>query len=296
MIDPRSEGGCYNFAAVKTISLVAKLNQPECTHVARALAKAYPDRTFLAEPHLAAPLGWNPCPEEELGARADAMVVLGGDGTLIQAARLLKGRAVPMLGVNMGSLGFMTEFPRDQAVEALGELFAGRCAIESRMKLTCKLIREGKLIVEDEVLNDVVIAKSALARVGDHETWLGDEFVALFKSDGVIFATPTGSTAYSLSAGGPIVHPQLDCVVVTPISPHALTQRPIMVPPERKLKVVLKTEVSDIYLTLDGKAGHALRSGDRVEVDRSPNRVHLVRNSRLGYFGVLRQKMRWGER
>ncbi len=112
----------------------------------------------------------------------------------------------------------------------------------------------------------------------------------------MIFATPTGSTAYSLSAGGPIVHPSLDCVVVTPISPHALTQRPIVVPAERKLKVVLKSDHADVYLTLDGKAGHELRPGDRLEVERSPNRVLLVRNARLGYFGVLRQKMRWGER
>ncbi|MFT3837694.1 MAG: NAD(+)/NADH kinase [Myxococcaceae bacterium] len=281
---------------MKTISLVAKLNQPEAVAVARQLAQAHPERTFLAEPHLAGPLGWSPCPEEELGARAEAMVVLGGDGTLIQAARILRGRAVPLLGINLGSLGFMTEFPKESALEAVDLLLAGKATIDSRMKLSCRLVREGKSIVEDEVLNDVVIAKSALARIADHETWLADEFVALFKADGLIFSTPTGSTAYSLSAGGSIVHPSVDCVVVTPISPHSLTQRPIVVPAERKLKVVLKSETADVYLTLDGKAGHELRAGDRIEVEKSPNRVLLVRNSKLGYFGVLRQKLRWGER
>jgi len=224
------------------------------------------------------------------------MVVLGGDGTLIQAARILKGRAVPLLGINLGSLGFMTEFPKEAAKEAVGLLLAGEATIDSRMKLSCKLTREGKIIVEDEVLNDVVITKSALARIADHETWLADEFVALFKADGIIFATPTGSTAYSLSAGGPIVHPSIDCVIVTPISPHSLTQRPIVVPAERRLRVVLKSETADVYLTLDGKTGHELRAGDRIEVSKSPNRVMLVRNAKLGYFGVLRQKLRWGER
>ena len=281
---------------MKTISLVAKLEQPEAVVVARAIARAYPALTFLAEPHLAGPLGWKPSSEEELGSRADLVVVLGGDGTLIQGARLLRGRAVPLMGVNLGSLGFMTEIPKEHAVEAFGEVLQGQALIDSRMKLSCKLVREGTTVVQDEVLNDVVINKSALARIADHETWLGDEFVALFKSDGVIFSTPTGSTAYSMAAGGPIVHPSLDCVVVTPICPHALTQKPIVVSPEKRLRVVLKSETSDVYLTLDGKAGHPLRTGDRVEIERSPHRLMLVRNRKIDYFGVLREKLHWGER
>lgn len=281
---------------MKTIALVAKPNKREAVSLARALAAKYPKLTFLADPHLAHALGWPPTPLDELGRRAQLVVVLGGDGTLIQAARVLQGRAVPILGINLGSLGFMTEIPRKDALRAFARVLDKKATIDSRMKLTCRLYRKGKLLVEDEVLNDVVVNKSALARITDIETWIADDLVALFKSDGVIFATPTGSTAYSLSAGGPIVHPSVDCVVVTPICPHALTQRPIVVPGDQVIRTVLKSEVSDVYLTIDGQAGHPLVTGDRIEVQRSKNRVQLVRNDALDYFGILRTKLHWGER
>jgi NAD+ kinase len=281
---------------VKTIALVAKRGKPEAVTLAKELKVLHPTLEFLAEDHLATALGWPVTPTAELGERADLMVVLGGDGTLIQGARILKGRPVPILGVNLGSLGFMTEIPQEETFSAFADVLVGKVKIDSRMKLACRMYREGKLVVEDEVLNDVVINKSALARIADHETWLANAFVALFKSDGVIFATPTGSTAYSLSAGGPIVHPSIDCVVVTPICPHALTQRPIVVPADQVIKTVLTSEVSDVYLTIDGQQGHALKTGDRVEVQKSENRVLLVRNRQLDYFGVLRQKLHWGTR
>jgi len=281
---------------VKTIALVAKRGKPEAVMLAKELKVLHPKLEFLAEEDLAVALGWPVTPPAELGARADLMVVLGGDGTLIKAARILKGRAVPILGVNLGSLGFMTEIPQGETFTVFADTLAGKGRIESRMKLACRMYRGGKLMVEDEVLNDVVINKSALARIADHETWLADAFVALFKSDGVIFATPTGSTAYSLSAGGPIVHPSIDCVVVTPICPHALTQRPIVVPADQVIRTVLTSEVSDVYLTIDGQQGHPLKTGDRVEVQKSENRVLLVRNPKLDYFGVLRQKLHWGAR
>lgn len=281
---------------MKTIALVAKPHKREAVSLARALAAKYPKLTFLADPHLADALGWPPTPLDELGRRAQLVVVLGGDGTLIQAARVLQGRAVPILGINLGSLGFMTEIPRKDALRAFARVLDKKATIDSRMKLTCRLYRKGKLLVEDEVLNDVVVNKSALARITDIETWIADDLVALFKSDGVIFATPTGSTAYSLSAGGPIVHPSVDCVVVTPICPHALTQRPIVVPGDQVIRTVLKSEVSDVYLTIDGQAGHPLVTGDRIEVQRSKNRVQLVRNDALDYFGILRTKLHWGER
>jgi NAD+ kinase len=164
------------------------------------------------------------------------------------------------------------------------------------MKLDCRLYRGGKLLIEEEVLNDVVINKSALAKITAHETWLDQTFVANYLADGVIFSTPTGSTAYSLSAGGPIVHPSVDCVVVTPICPHALTQRPIVVPADQVLSVRLNSDMQDIYLTVDGQVGHELKKGDRIEVQRSENRLHLVRNPSLDYFAILRQKLHWGER
>jgi len=281
---------------VKTIALVARAQKPEALEVAKELKAARPDLEFLVDETLGTQLDWPFVADEELAARADLMVVLGGDGTLIRASRLLKGRAVPIMGVNLGSLGFMTEIPVSEAVATFKAVLAGEARIDSRMKLAVRLYREGRAILEDEVLNDVVVNKSALARIADFETFFDGAFVATFKADGVIFSTPTGSTAYSLSAGGPIVHPRVDCVIVTPICPHALTQRPIVVPGDQVLSSTLTGDVTDVYLTIDGRAGQPLYQGDRVEVRRSDNRVMLVRNTQLDYFGVLRQKLRWGER
>lgn len=281
---------------MKTIVLIAKPKKTEAAQLARQLKEAWPSLDFLTEAHFAEQLGWPATGADELRQRADAVVVLGGDGTLIHAARLLRGREVPIIGVNLGSLGFMTEIPVAEALTVFESVLKGTARVDSRMKLSCRLVRDGKVVLEDEVLNDVVIAKSALARIADHETWLDGAYVATFKADGVIFSTPTGSTAYSLSAGGPIVHPSIDCVVVTPICPHALTQRPIVVPAEQALKVQLTSEVSDVYLTIDGQAGQPLRLGDRLEVNKSASRVLIVRNPALDYFAVLRTKLHWGER
>lgn len=281
---------------MKTIAIVARPKKDEATQLARQIMERYPDREFLLQPHVAEPLGRPAVSDEELSRRAELMIVLGGDGTLIYGARLLKGRPVPVLGVNLGSLGFMTEIPVADVFTVIDGVLEGRGRIESRMKLSCRLFRDDALVLEDEVLNDVVINKSALARIADHETWLDGAFVATYRADGVIFSTPTGSTAYSLSAGGPIVHPSIDCVIVTPICPHALTQRPIVVPGDQLIRVKLTSDVSDVFLTIDGQAGQSLKKGDRIEVQRSLNRVMLVRNPQLDYFAILRQKLRWGER
>ncbi|MDP3237339.1 MAG: NAD(+)/NADH kinase [Myxococcales bacterium] len=281
---------------MKTIALIAKPKKDEAAQLARQFKLAHPTLDFLVEGHFAEQLGWVATGPAELRERAELVIVLGGDGTLIHAARLLRGRPVPILGVNLGSLGFMTEVPVADALTVLESVLKGQAQITSRMKLSCKLVRDGKTVLEDEVLNDIVIAKSALAKIADHETWLDGAYVATFKADGVIFATPTGSTAYSLSAGGPIVHPSVDCVVVTPICPHALTQRPIVVPADQPLRVQLTSEVSDVFLTIDGQVGQALKLGDRLEVMKSPARVQIVRNPHLDYFGILRTKLHWAER
>lgn len=281
---------------MKHVALISRPDKPEAVALARSFFEAFPEVRFFVEPHLARPLGRAADDDATIREQAEAAVVLGGDGTLIYAARLFRGRNVPLLGVNLGSLGFMTEIPAADAVEAVRLLLSGRARVDSRMKLACRLFRDDKLVLEDEVLNDVVINKGALARIADHQTWLDGAFVATFKADGVIFSTPTGSTAYSLSAGGPIVHPSVDCVIVTPICPHALTQRPIVVPGDQLLRVILTSDVADVYLTIDGKSGHALQRGDRLEVLKSPHRLQLVRNATLDYFGILRQKLHWGER
>lgn len=281
---------------MKTIAIVARPKKDEVTQLAQGIIERFAGHDFLLQAHVAEPLGRPAVDDAELAARADLVIVLGGDGTLIYGARLLKGRPVPVLGINLGSLGFLTEVPVADAFDVIGATLAGRVRVDSRMKLSCRLFRDDTLLLEDEVLNDVVINKSALARIADHETWLDGAFVASYRADGVIFSTPTGSTAYSLSAGGPIVHPSIDCVIVTPICPHALTQRPIVVPGDQVIRVRLKSAVSDVFLTIDGQAGLPLQTGDRIEVQRSLNRVLLVRNPHLDYFGILRQKLRWGER
>ena len=264
--------------------------------LAKEVRARLPELDLLAEPALAEATGWPVTTPEEIGRRAELLLVLGGDGTLIHAARMVRGRAVPILGVNLGSLGFLTEVPRTELYPRLAEALEGRAQLHTRMKLACRLHRDGKVLLEDEVLNDVVINKGALARIADHEVSLDGQYMTTFKSDGVIIATPTGSTAYSLAAGGPIVHPALECALVTPISPHALTQRPFVVPGGQVVNVVLRSEVADVYLTLDGQAGHAMQRGDRLEVRRSPNRTVLVSNPNIDYFGILRQKLHWGER
>ncbi|MFE8600844.1 NAD(+)/NADH kinase [Archangium violaceum] len=281
---------------MQTLLLVAKKDKPEAAELAARIRERYPTHEVLGDRLLAHALGWPRVEDRELAARADLVVVLGGDGTLIHAARLLDGRPTPILGVNLGSLGFMTEIPVEELFLALDEVLAGRFKTDSRMKLCSRLVRDGKVLVQDEVLNDVVINKGALARIADHEVSVEGVPIATYKADGVILSTPTGSTAYSLSAGGPIVHPSVDCTVLTPICSHALTHRPIIVPADRTIRITLASDTADTFLTLDGQTGHGLQCGDSIEVVRSPNRVNLVRNTRVGYFTILRQKLHWGER
>ncbi len=280
---------------MQTLALVARRNTPDAATLARSIAAKHPGRQVLAEKHLAQALGWPVVEDDALVARADLVIVLGGDGTLIHAARLLRGRQVPVLGVNLGSLGFMTEIPQAELFPTLDLVLEGRAQIASRMKLTCRLFRGGELIVQDEVLNDVVVSKGALARMAEHALTIDGQHVTVYKSDGLIISTPTGSTAYSLSANGPIVHPSVECMVVNPICPHALAQRPIVIPGEQRIGISLQSD-SDVYLTLDGQAGHRLEAMDRVEVERAPDRLQLVRNPKMDYFAILRQKLHWGER
>jgi NAD+ kinase len=235
--------------------------------------------------------------EEAQVATADLVLVLGGDGTLIHAATLLQGRPVPILGVNMGKLGFMTEVPQSELYTALDEVLAGQALVSERMKLRVHLHRGGAVerAVDVEVLNDVVLAKGALSRMVEVEIRCGGAFVSTLRGDGVIVATPTGSTAYALSANGPIMDPTMRGVIVAPICPHTLTQRPLVVPDEKDVELWIRND-SEVYLTLDGQLGLKLQRGDHVQPKQSPNRVLLVRNSRLDFFGILRAKLRWGDR
>jgi NAD+ kinase len=236
--------------------------------------------------------------EEAVIARAaDLVLVLGGDGTLIHAASLLEGRPAPILGVNMGSLGFLTEVPQGELYTALDHVLAGKATLSERMKLRVHLHRSGhpEPELDSEVLNDAVIAKSALSRMAELDTRCSGNQVALYKADGIIVATPTGSTAYSLAANGPILYPTMRAVIISPICPHTLTQRPLVIPDDESIDIVLVND-TEVYLTLDGQKGVPLKRGDRVQVKQSHNRVLLVRNPRIDFFGILRTKLKWGER
>jgi NAD+ kinase len=235
--------------------------------------------------------------EGEIGRSAELVIVLGGDGTLLHAAGLLQGRPVPILGVNMGQLGFMTEVPQSELFTALEEVLAGTARLSERMKLRVHLHRGGSFVpeVDMEVVNDVVLAKGALSRMVEVEIRCGEAFVTTLRGDGIIVATPTGSTAYALSANGPIMDPTMRGMILAPICPHTLTQRPLVVPDDKTVELWIRND-TEVYLTLDGQRGLKLQRGDRVQAKQSQNRVLLVRNPRLDFFGILRAKLRWGDR
>ncbi|PYR18761.1 MAG: NAD(+) kinase [Acidobacteria bacterium] len=234
-----------------------------------------------------------------LVALVDLMVVLGGDGTLLSVADCAgaAGVDVPILGVNFGSLGFLTEATLPELYPSLDAALGGRARVEERMMLRATTMRAGAVLPEHFALNDVVITKAARARMTDLSVSVGDEFVTRVKADGLIVATPTGSTAYNLAAGGPIVQPVVDAIVLTPIAPHVLTNRPIVIPASSLVRVQPQmNERDELYVTFDGQAGHQLEAGDEVRICCAERRVRLLRPSTRSYFELLRQKLKWNER
>jgi NAD+ kinase len=232
----------------------------------------------------------------ELPKHSDLLIVLGGDGTLLSAARLAVDRGVPILAVNLGGLGFLTTVSQDELFSILEEIFANKHRISERVMLASEVVRGGSIIRQQMALNDAVLNKEALARIMDLELRVDGEYVTTYKADGLIVATPTGSTAYSLSAGGPIVYPIVDAFVVTPICPHTLTNRPIIIPDSVTIEIGFESGGNNAFLTLDGQIGIELSQGDRVVLRRAPNRLRLVRPARKTYYEILRNKLKWGER
>jgi len=226
----------------------------------------------------------------------DLAIVLGGDGTLLSAARAVGNRSIPLLAVNLGGLGFLTSITTDDFFAELERALSGVADITRRKMLGVSLIREGIQVAEYQALNDVVIAKSSIARIVDLEMWTGDTFICAYKADGLIISTPTGSTAYSLSAGGPIMFPTVDALCLTPICPHTLTNRPVIVPSDMGVRVINKAAEEEAYLTVDGQIGSPLEAGDTVECFTANFDVLLITPPHMTFFDVLRQKLKWGER
>ena len=235
-------------------------------------------------------------PREQVPEGTQLVIVLGGDGTLLAAARAVAGREIPILPVNLGGLGFLTAITLDQLYPELECALCGEQRVVPRRMLHGEVQRDGKTVASYEALNDIVIGKTQIARMIDLETYVDGQYVSTFKADGLIVATPTGSTAYSLSAGGPIVFPAVAAICITPVCPHMLTNRPVLVPDTSVIEIVCKAPRKEAYLTVDGQVGEPLMQNDRVVCRSSQHQVHLIRPPKMFFFDVLRQKLKWGER
>jgi NAD+ kinase len=232
---------------------------------------------------------------EQVAAASDLLLVLGGDGTLLAAARVAAPRGIPILPINMGSLGFLTSFMLEELYPALEDILAGRLTISERVMLHAELQRGDKILDKQTVLNEVVINKGALARMIELELSIDKDFVCRYRADGLIVASPTGSTAYSLSAGGPIVHPSVESFIITPICPHTLSDRPVVVGDTSIIEVKLSAGTESVFLTLDGQKGIPLQATDRVRISRGQQRLKLIQTPNKSYFEILRNKLKWGE-
>src|ERR1044072_2423167 len=290
-------------SAIKRIGIVLKPHQPEALKTICELV------VWLAERNIKLTGGPEiereriehdtccPVPQvqsESLAANVDLILVLGGDGTMIATARMVGDQEVPVLGVNYGGLGYLAEFRIEELYTALESILAGNYRLDRRVMLAVEL-RSGDAPAQfNRVLNDVVINKSALARIIEIEAYLNRQYVNSFRADGLIVSTPTGSTAYNLSAGGPVIFPSMNAVVITPICPFTLSNRPIVVPDDAEIELLLKTDKEEVALTLDGQVGFPLTVGDRVVIRKSRTTFNLIQPMNRNYFDVLRDKLRWG--
>ena len=283
----------------KTAAIISRTDRPEVAQILPGLF------TWLAEHGYKVLIdvetaeyvtGQEVVPRAQMASKAlDLVIVLGGDGTLLSAARITAAVDVPLLGVNLGSLGFLTEVPLQSLYSMLEAIAQGRAAVQRRSLMQCQLLRGDTVRGSYLVFNDAVVNKTALARLNTYDLYIDKVFVSSYRADGMIVATPTGSTAYSLSAGGPVLMPTVSAFVITPVAPHSLTHRPLVVPDSVEIEILLRSEEEVAYLSLDGQPGLDLRDGDRVRCRRSEHHVNLFRTG-SDFFQVLRTKLKWGER
>ena len=284
---------------LKKVGIYAKKNHPDAEQIASDICKRFKleQVEVLLEDSLAEQIGQvNGYAGEDIPELVDLIIVLGGDGTLISVARLVAERNIPIVGVNLGRLGFLTEITRDELPEMLEQLITDDYQVSDRMMLDAFIHRDDEVVGKFTVLNDVVINKGALARIIDMETYVDGRYLTSYKADGLIISTPTGSTGYNLAAGGPIIYPDINSLLITPICPHMLTNRPIMVWSRSVIEIKVKFEDDVVFFTADGQIGRKLLPGDRVEVRRSESRTRLVSSPSKDYFEILRTKLNWGQR
>jgi NAD+ kinase len=233
------------------------------------------------------------CERAAMASASDLLIVVGGDGTLLSVARSMGAARTPIFGVNMGSLGFLTEIPLQEMFPVLEAVLSGHYQIDERMRLRVSIMRGDRELARHDILNDVVINKSALARILNIDVHVDGTYIATYRADGMILSTPTGSTAYSLSAGGPITEPSVAAFILSPICPHTLSNRPLVLPRQSKVELSLRNSHEDVYVTIDGQVGFPLEADDTVRARRAPSPVRLVRSPGRNYFEVLRQRLKW---
>jgi NAD+ kinase len=283
----------------KTAAIISRPDRPEVAEILPGLLTWLAEHGYKIVVDLATSQyisGQKVVPRSEMASQLlDLVVVLGGDGTLLSAARVTATIDVPLLGVNLGSLGFLTEVPLQSLYSMLEAIGRGHAEVEHRSLMQVDLLREDEVRGRYLVFNDAVVNKTALARLNTYDLHIDKAFVSSYRADGMIVATPTGSTAYSLSAGGPVLMPSVKAFVITPVAPHSLTHRPLVVPDSVEIEIMLRSEEEVAYLSLDGQPGLDLRDGDRVHCRRSEHQVNLFRTG-TDFFHVLRTKLKWGER
>lgn len=276
---------------MRSVAIISKKHKQVAWDAGQELKRWFADRGVQSvhlvnepEPHVP------PLPPETEG-----IVVMGGDGTLLSVARHYVSLGIPILGVNVGGLGFLTEISLNELYPSMEQVLAGKYVVEERMLLIARLFRQGRLSWEKHFLNDAVINKGALARIVELTTWIDGEYLTTYRADGLIVSTPTGSTAYTLSAGGPIAYPTLRHIILIPICPFTLSNRPIILPDTVTVAVTFEEKVQDAYLTIDGQEGQTLQREDRVEMSVAPHNLKLILSPHRSYFEILRTKLGWGE-
>ena len=285
---------------IKTVGLVAKPNSDAAAAVVPKLIEWLQARKITVRCDENTAVYANACgagiPRHELPEGCDLVIVLGGDGTLLSAARAIGKRETPLFPVNLGGLGFLTAISIDELYPELERAFRGEHRIAKRRLLNTEVVRNSEVIASYEALNDAVLTKASLARMIDLDAYVDQQFVCAYKADGLIVSTPTGSTAYSLSAGGPIIFPSVPAICLTPICPHMLTNRPVLVPETSIIRVLSRGPDDTVYLTIDGQVGTPVNEGDTIVCRSSEYYLRLVRPPRMMFFDVLRQKLNWGKR